>query len=708
MKTVEEKAKAYDEFLKRAKELYNKDHYKSEDLKYIFGDDLKEENEEEKLIETLINFFTSYKIEKVGEFTSDQIVGWLKEQLEEPEKYEWSGKITSRKAKGKLSALLKDLESRKKIDNRPIFRIGDTLKKKGKDYTFTVDRIQGGYYHCDRNNGAFFPIEEQYDWELIDDGKISPKFKAGDWIVSPNNLVFKITHASSHSYTLHLYSDDYRIFETESWHIDKEYHLWTIADAKPGDVLYHSDSASHGIFIFKGILQMGFSEKVTCYCDYDSEDGFCIGENHTCCWTDSKILHPATKEQQKILFQKMKEAGWTWDDEKKELEQKSIDEAESEFKIGDWITFYGYKPLKILKIEPEQSGILDYLLLNLSGHDTYYNKRQVDKKARLWTIEDAKDGDVLASHECYVRFKEIDGPNIRCYCTYHYMNDPSFSINTLHNKSAFHPATKEECELLFQKAKEEGYEWDKEHKNSETENETVEKFIVGKWYLCIKDFFGKGVRFDKGIAYYCAKEGCLQCEYGCHIAIVKDLYDYFKLWTIEDAKDGDVLVSTWKGNQYIYIFKNIEQDAIISYIYYCPKFDEVDIDAAINMDNIPTVPATKEQQELLFSKIKDEGYEWDDENKKIEPKDVELDEWLSNLDKEIKDFVTTDEFDRDSATGGHYWAIAKHAFLLGAKKMCQETIDWFEQKCFSYASEEENPAKKSIQWLKSLKQRMEN
>lgn len=38
--------------------------------------------------------------------------------------------------------------------------------------------------------------------------------------------------------------------------------------------------------------------------------------------------------------------------------------------------------------------------------------------------------------------------------------------------------------------------------------------------------------------------------------------------------------------------------------------------------------------------------------------------------------------------------------------MCQETIDWFEQKCFPYASEEENPARKSIRWLKSLKQRM--
>lgn len=100
---------------------------------------------------------------------------------------------------------------------------------------------------------------------------------------------------------------------------------------KDGDVLFHSDSASNGIFIFKKILQCGSIQKVICYCDYDSEDGFCLGENHTCCWTDSKILHPATKEQREILFQKMKEAGYKWNAETKTLEKLP------KFKVGDRI-----------------------------------------------------------------------------------------------------------------------------------------------------------------------------------------------------------------------------------------------------------------------------------------------------------------------------------------------------------------------------------
>lgn len=79
-------------------------------------------------------------------------------------------------------------------------------------------------------------------------------------------------------------------------------------------------------------------------------------------------------------------------------------------------------------------------------------------------------------------------------------------------------------------------------KNEQKSSGEIEpKFKVGNWYKCIKDFYGKGVTFDKNTVYYCAQEGCLQDEYGCHIAIVKDLYDNFKLWTIQDAEDGDVL-----------------------------------------------------------------------------------------------------------------------------------------------------------------------
>lgn len=162
-------------------------------------------------------------------------------------------------------------------------------------------------------------------WE----GFVPPcKFKVGDWItdgVSKCQIYFIDD-------TQYWYSENCILGSIES--VDKQYHLWTINDAKDGDVLFHSDSASNGIFIFKEILQLGTLQKVICYCDYDSEDGFCLGENHTCCWADSKILRPATEERRNRLFQKMREAGYRWNPETKVLEKVVV----PEFKIGDKIT----------------------------------------------------------------------------------------------------------------------------------------------------------------------------------------------------------------------------------------------------------------------------------------------------------------------------------------------------------------------------------
>lgn len=57
----------------------------------------------------------------------------------------------------------------------------------------------------------------------------------------------------------------------------------------------------------------------------------------------------------------------------------------------------------------------------------------------------------------------------------------------------------------------------------------------------------------------------------------------------------------------------------------------------------------------------------------LEVKEVDLEKALSDLDKDIKEFVTTEEFENESATAGHYWAIAKHAFLLSlnCSKVCR-------------------------------------
>ena len=148
------------------------------------------------------------------------------------------------------------------------------------------------------------------------------------------------------------------------------------------------------------------------------------------------------------------------------------------------------------------------------------------------------------------------------------------------------------------------------------------KFKAGNWYQCTKNFFGKGVTFDKNTAYYCAIEGCLLD--GCHIAIVKDLYDSFKLWTIQDAKDGDVLLEEETGEPFIY---NGNRATYFSGYFlgaYCGIYNgEFNPYGNIHHWGKNSCPATKEQRDLLFQKMKEAGYEWDSEKKelkKIEPK----------------------------------------------------------------------------------------
>jgi len=136
---------------------------------------------------------------------------------------------------------------------------------------------------------------------------------------------------------------------------------------------------------------------------------------------------------------------------------------EPNFKVGDWVvrkdgtTFCsGNYAEQITLIEVDGEGKCIWL------SSTSW---VCDDAIRLWTIQDAKDGDVLAAHECYAIFKEIDRLNIKCYCAYHYMGfNPTLYKNTLQNKTVFKPATKEQRDQLFAKMREAGYEWDEKKK----------------------------------------------------------------------------------------------------------------------------------------------------------------------------------------------------------------------------------------------------
>ena len=151
--------------------------------------------------------------------------------------------------------------------------------------------------------------------EAIKEEKVDnePKFKVGDWVVDNCGYVWKIEGILNQFYLLEgIEGGESR--PTIDW-VDKTFHLWTIEDAKDGDVLVHSSFMFDDfIFIYNNtsILQA--------YCYYSNERNRFIIEDrgHHCPWNMQEVT-PATKEQRDLLFQKMKETGYEWDAEKKEL-----------------------------------------------------------------------------------------------------------------------------------------------------------------------------------------------------------------------------------------------------------------------------------------------------------------------------------------------------------------------------------------------------
>ena len=171
-------------------------------------------------------------------------------------------------------------------------------------------------------NGIFPTYEEMYN--IIRDGleeqgdnnpadKVEPKFKIGDWVVltaGELSTTLQIVNVDANK-KLYWFNDDSYLPI-----VDEEcLHLWTIQDAKDGDVLACSD----WLFILKQFNVKGNKHKT--YCHYDLTLNRFKDDTDSYMVTGSDEFHPATKEQRDQLFQKMKEADYEWDSEKKELKK---------------------------------------------------------------------------------------------------------------------------------------------------------------------------------------------------------------------------------------------------------------------------------------------------------------------------------------------------------------------------------------------------
>ena len=143
------------------------------------------------------------------------------------------------------------------------------------------------------------------------------KFKAGDWVVIDNchNSIYQVDSVREYDYMLRHTHGGLMPFPFSS---AERLRPWTIQDAKDGDVLVTTKIRSCP-FIYRKTDRK--NNLAYYYAGIDGNGDFSEGclKRTLCHFGLVSDVIPATKEQRDLLFAKMKEAGYQWDDDKKEL-----------------------------------------------------------------------------------------------------------------------------------------------------------------------------------------------------------------------------------------------------------------------------------------------------------------------------------------------------------------------------------------------------
>lgn len=145
--------------------------------------------------------------------------------------------------------------------------------------------------------------------EKIDNAnKIEPKFKVGDWIMDKESKeVFYISKNLANTYKIvDIEGNDYHV---PHYILEEDYDVWTIQDAKPGDVLVD-------VYGNIGIFEKRYGINWHTYCYLGCEGRFISeGGSH------GSICYPATKEQRDTLERAITNAGYRWNKEELKLEK---------------------------------------------------------------------------------------------------------------------------------------------------------------------------------------------------------------------------------------------------------------------------------------------------------------------------------------------------------------------------------------------------
>lgn len=285
--STEEKAKRYEEAIEKLHEIItmnNKPVNPKEIGEYLFPE-LKE-SEDERIRKQIISFLKEFEHDHYRSLDFSSWIAWLEKQGEQN---------------------LHVNDNAKEMFIKALERVEE---QNSKDYKLT---------DCDKN--SWWEDFKTYTSEqnLANSAKtckVEPKFKVGDWVLWDNKISCFVNNiyrdGKSLMYAIIDTNNMIRTYSVKGF--DNNAHLWTIEDAKKGDVLV---SAINQPFIYNG----KFTEyTVGAYCGLNVYGVFVVGKYlKESNWTNNDNIRPATKEQRDILMREIHRANFKWDTDKKEL-----------------------------------------------------------------------------------------------------------------------------------------------------------------------------------------------------------------------------------------------------------------------------------------------------------------------------------------------------------------------------------------------------
>lgn len=322
---------------------------------------------------------------------------------------------------------------------------------------------------------------------------------------------------------------------------------------KDGDILTYTSNHTTTFIYRNKDNEPNFSTSFYVACNNAPFNNFLIYNKYALIALNGNCdVRLATEEEKQKLFDAIKANGYKWNEETKTLE-KLIG---SNFHEGDWIACEELNTAKILSINMDR-----YEVEFIDGNKGFPHIDYIDRNFHLWTIQDAKDGDILAfNDETIVIFKDLyNKTSFHSYC---HIEEGIFTISKKDmpdwwEGKGFYPATEEQRTFLFRKIKEAGYKW-----NAETK--TLEKLIKPIFKVGDKIRYKRGNRVKRRIVkinnreefYYTDDGGRVYFMHQDDWELVPNKFDITTLKVFDKVLVRDSNESMWSASIFSHTWKN--------------------------------------------------------------------------------------------------------------------------------------------------------